>query len=316
MDSNDVLAVNGELYHWGIKGMKWGVRRYQNKDGSLTPAGKKRKAKLEAELKQLGGKKKDHSTATKSVSEMTNKELQKYTARMQLEKNYYDAQNQLNNAKPKQVSKGQKIVEKLLNDAVIPAVSNSARSYLDSYLSKTLGLNSKDAKNTLDKLKKEYEELDYRQKIDKIKNPDKYMTQDDLTKKYDRERKMKNDAESDARAAEKAKKESASANTSPQKDSNTPDSKGSSKSDNNSKTESRSEKQEPKAEKKVYEGTVEGVGNSSKKQAEPSRSTKKDTVIDAEWSEIVVSNVPAVVTNRGSTYISGLLEEPKGLTRR
>ena len=31
-----------ELYHHGIKGMKWGVRRYQNKDGSLTPAGKKR----------------------------------------------------------------------------------------------------------------------------------------------------------------------------------------------------------------------------------------------------------------------------------
>lgn len=31
-----------ELKHWGVKGMKWGVRRYQNKDGSLTPAGKKR----------------------------------------------------------------------------------------------------------------------------------------------------------------------------------------------------------------------------------------------------------------------------------
>jgi hypothetical protein len=31
-----------ELYHWGIKGMKWGVRRYQNKDGTLTNAGKKR----------------------------------------------------------------------------------------------------------------------------------------------------------------------------------------------------------------------------------------------------------------------------------
>lgn len=31
-----------ELYHHGIKGMKWGVRRFQNKDGSLTPAGKKR----------------------------------------------------------------------------------------------------------------------------------------------------------------------------------------------------------------------------------------------------------------------------------
>ena len=31
-----------ELYHFGIKGQKWGVRRFQNKDGSLTPAGKKR----------------------------------------------------------------------------------------------------------------------------------------------------------------------------------------------------------------------------------------------------------------------------------
>lgn len=33
-----------EIYHAGVKGMKWGVRRYQNKDGSLTPAGKKRYA--------------------------------------------------------------------------------------------------------------------------------------------------------------------------------------------------------------------------------------------------------------------------------
>lgn len=34
--------VNGELYHYGVKGMKWGVRRYQKKDGSLTSAGKER----------------------------------------------------------------------------------------------------------------------------------------------------------------------------------------------------------------------------------------------------------------------------------
>lgn len=48
---------NDELYHHGIRGQKWGRRRYQNKDGSLTPAGKKRydkeMDKLKAEKKKL-----------------------------------------------------------------------------------------------------------------------------------------------------------------------------------------------------------------------------------------------------------------------
>lgn len=34
---------NNELTHWGIKGMRWGIRRFQNKDGSLTAAGRKRR---------------------------------------------------------------------------------------------------------------------------------------------------------------------------------------------------------------------------------------------------------------------------------
>lgn len=39
---NGQFVYESELYHWGVKGMKWGVRRFQNEDGSLTTAGKKR----------------------------------------------------------------------------------------------------------------------------------------------------------------------------------------------------------------------------------------------------------------------------------
>jgi len=46
---------NNELYHYGIKGQKWGVRRYQNEDRSLTPAGKKRYAKDSAKLEKYQG---------------------------------------------------------------------------------------------------------------------------------------------------------------------------------------------------------------------------------------------------------------------
>ncbi len=40
--------IYNEIYHSGIKGMKWGQRRYQNEDGTLTPAGKIRYGKQAA----------------------------------------------------------------------------------------------------------------------------------------------------------------------------------------------------------------------------------------------------------------------------
>ena len=48
---NDYL-VTKELYHFGIKGQKWGIRRYQNPDGTHSDEGKKRYQKIEDEVKK------------------------------------------------------------------------------------------------------------------------------------------------------------------------------------------------------------------------------------------------------------------------
>lgn len=205
------MEYYNELTHWGVRGMKWGVRRYQNKDGSLTPAGKKRRAKLEGELEKLGGTKKDTDGAPrkKSISEMSNKELQEHTTRMQLEKNYYDAQRQLVAANPKPVSKGRQIAEEFINKAVIPATTNAGKAYIEKMMKEKMGIDTEDP---VSKLEKTWKKLDYEQKIDKIKNPDKYMTWDDKTKQYDLERKQKSHAEEDAaKAKDEADKAAADA---------------------------------------------------------------------------------------------------------
>lgn len=71
-----MVVYSDELCHYGVLGMKWGIRRYQNKDGSLTVAGKKRK-KLSADDRSHLSEK---SRRSKLTNEQTIEELKKLTA--------------------------------------------------------------------------------------------------------------------------------------------------------------------------------------------------------------------------------------------
>lgn len=65
---------NNELYHYGVPGMKWGVRRYQNKDGSLTNAGKKR---YDRDQRENAGKKKGNKVAQADPNRWVKEDLER-----------------------------------------------------------------------------------------------------------------------------------------------------------------------------------------------------------------------------------------------
>lgn len=114
------------LAHHGIPGMKWGVRRYQNKDGTLTAAGKKRYDKLNAELEKLSPKKSesDSNSNTKKadIKDMTDDEIKEKTNRLTLEKNLRQAEKDwdavmktpVQNIDKKKTNKGREIVLDML----------------------------------------------------------------------------------------------------------------------------------------------------------------------------------------------------------
>jgi hypothetical protein len=101
----DYIIVDGELYHHGIKGMKWGRRRYQNPDGSLTPAGKKRYRPNYAE----------------EARGMTDQELRTQINRMNLEKRYMN----MTTSKSK-VSKALGTADKVMG--IVSSSKDSAKS--------------------------------------------------------------------------------------------------------------------------------------------------------------------------------------------
>lgn len=73
------------LQHYGIKGMKWGVRRYQNYDGTLKAAGKNRRGK-DVELEARKSAVKDRKRAYKNRRNLSDEELRSRVNRLNMEK--------------------------------------------------------------------------------------------------------------------------------------------------------------------------------------------------------------------------------------
>lgn len=161
--------MENELMHWGIKGMKWGIRRYQNKDGSLTPAGRKRyaqemaklkeeekiaknKLRTQAKLNKLEEKRKEvealksgkplpkttQNTSKPSVKDMSDDELRRVVNRMMLEQQY-------SKLRPEQVSTGKKFVDKVMKDVVAPTAVEVGKQVLKDSMTKAIKNASEDA---------------------------------------------------------------------------------------------------------------------------------------------------------------------------
>lgn len=161
MNNNEVIS------HHGILGQRWGIRRYQNADGSLTPAGRKRAQKLKGDYKQLTGKKlkgkiPDEDPSTKPVRKLTDKELADRINRLYAEKQALGLERDLS-------SNGKKFVRSIGSDVIAPSLVNSGKQLLEKFLvnkgSELLGLDKKETKSAYQKLKEEADMSGFKKKI-------------------------------------------------------------------------------------------------------------------------------------------------------
>lgn len=141
-------AWRAELYHFGIPRMKWGIRRYQNKDGSLTPAGRKRYGlPSAAEERRID---KNNKRIEGNLSRMSNEELSKAVSRANLENKYAQQQGY---RQKKTVTKDD------LNQAVGEDLSNTSRDLQSiSQNSSNIARNMQNLKNR--KEREKYRDMD------------------------------------------------------------------------------------------------------------------------------------------------------------
>lgn len=113
--------ANTSLTHHGIMGMKWGVRRYQNKDGSLTNRGKKRYSDPETNSTSKHKRRKDCDNRRK----LTDDQLKKKIERLKMEKEFKQLSME-------DISPGKQYVKKILSSAgtkSLTVAASGAMSY-------------------------------------------------------------------------------------------------------------------------------------------------------------------------------------------